>query len=207
MNTNERDKRKPKMKPFFRPRKKVKPFRKKMPTIHENGSETETNGMRFLGWKEEKPDSDGLYNGLILPYHQHMHLFKTSWLFLASAIYCYRMSHYDYVVLPLGVWMFSINYWRKPDYSWRRYVDIFYAHFAVIYQGLRAYGAQYQFPFYMLYVLAVISYVFGIYYKVKGYGNGNSWNSTLCHGNAHILANVGCFILYSGTMPGFWISF
>jgi hypothetical protein len=109
------------------------------------------------------------------------------------------MTHYDYVVLPLGVWATSINYWRKPDYSWRRYMDIFYSHFAVIYQGLTAYGAQYQNPFYVIFVLAVISYGLGIYYKVKG----NGWNSTLCHGNAHILANVACFILYSGNMPGF----
>lgn len=194
------------MKSFFRPRRKVKPlrklFEKNMPTIHE--SETESDAVNFLGWKEEMPDADGLYHGLILPHTHYQFLYKTSWLFLASAVYAYKMSHCDFVVLPLGVWVTSINYWRKPDDSWRRYMDIFYAHFAVVYQGLRAYGAQYQFPFYVLFVLSAISYGLGIYYKVKGYGNG--WNSTLCHGNAHILANVGCFILYSGTMPSFWIS-
>ena len=187
------------MKPFFRPRRKVKSLRKgfvkKMPTIHES----ESNGIYFLDWKEENPDADGLYQGLILPHAHYRILYKTSWLFLASAVYAYEMTHYDYVVLPLGVWATSINYWRKPDYSWRRYVDMFYSHFAVIYQGLTAYGAQYQIPFYVIFVLAVISYMFGIYYKIKGKG----WNSTLCHGNAHILANVGCFILYSGNMPGF----
>ena len=194
------------MKSFFRPRRKVKPlrklFEKNMPTIHE--SETEYDAVNFLGWKEEMPDADGLYHGLILPHTHYQFLYKTSWLFLASAVYAYKMSHCDFVVLPLGVWVTSINYWRKPDYSWRRYMDIFYTHFAVVYQGLRAYGAQYQFPFYVFFVLSAISYGLGIYYKVKGYGNG--WNSTLCHGNAHILANVGCFILYSGTMPSFWIS-
>lgn len=51
-------------------------------------------------------------------------------------------------------------------------MDIFYAHFAVLYQGLRAYGAQYQFPFYVLFVLSTLLYGMGIYYKVKGYGNG-----------------------------------
>lgn len=189
------------MKLFFRPRnRKVKPlrklFEKKMPTIHE--PENETNDVL------EKPDANGLYHGLILPHAQYRILYKTSWLFLASAVYCYQMGHYNYVVLPLGVCATSINYWRKPDYSWRRYVDIFYSHFAVIYQGLRAYGSQYQFPFYVLYVLGMLLYGLGIYYKLKG--NENSWNSTLCHGNAHLLANLGCFVLYSGTMPGFYIS-
>jgi hypothetical protein len=198
------------MRLFLRPlNRKVKPLKyllgKKMLTIYE--SESESVWMYFLRWKEEKPHLDGLYHGLLLPRSQYMYLFKTSWLFLASSIYCYQMRHYDYIILPFGVWVTSINYWRKPDYSWRRYVDIFYAHFAVFYQALTAYGAQYQTPFYVIFCLAVISYLFGIYYKVKGYGNGNSWNSTLCHGNAHVLANVGCFVLYSGTMRSFWITF
>lgn len=200
---------KPEMKSFFRPRRKVKSLKyllgKKMPIIRENNeSETEINGMNFLGWKEENPDIDGLYDGMVLPHTHYQFLYKTSWLFLGSAAYAYRMGHYDYVILPLGVWVTSINYWRKPDYSWRRYVDMFYAHFAVIYQGLSAYGAQYQTPFYVLWGLAVLSYLFAMYYKIKGNGNRICWNSTLCHGNSHFLAFLCAIVLYSGNMPGIY---
>jgi hypothetical protein len=170
----------------------------------ETETETETNAVNFLGWKEENPDADGLYDGMVLPHTHYRFLYKTSWLFLASAAYAYQMGHYDYVILPFGVWVTSINYWRKPDYSWRRYVDMFYAHFAVIYQGLSAYGAEYQIPFYVLWGLAVSSYLFAMYFKYKGNGNGIRWNSTLWHGNSHFLAFLCALVLYSGDMPGIY---
>ena len=74
---------KPIMKSFFRPRRKVKPLKyllgKKMPIIRENNeSETEINEMNFLGWKEERPDADGLYDGMVLPHTHYQFLYKTS---------------------------------------------------------------------------------------------------------------------------------
>ena len=50
-----------------------------MPIIRENNeSETEINEMNFLGWKEERPDADGLYDGMVLPHTHYQFLYKTS---------------------------------------------------------------------------------------------------------------------------------
>lgn len=135
----------------------------------------------------------------VLPPDQSNYLWRLSWLSFASGIYGITQGHYDLAVVPLGVWITSINYWRKPDYSWRRYADITYVHVSLIYQLLRSIEAQYRIPYWIVLGVAVGFYPIGCYFHQTG-DNRGGWPSTICHGMVHIFGNISNFILYSGNV-------
>ena len=139
------------------------------------------------------PDKDGLYNGLVLPPNQYWFLWKISWFSLGSASFAIYRGYYDLALVPLGVWLTSINYWRYPDYSWRRYLDIGYVHCSLIYQLTRAYNAEYWIPYFIILSIGIICFPISIYFHKK-----NSWLSTILHGMVHIFGNISNIILYSG---------
>jgi len=121
-------------------------------------------------------------------------LFKASFLSLGSALYALAKGHCYIGIVPLGVFLTSINYWRKPDYSWRRYLDMTYVHFAFSYQLYLARNAEYGRYYYAISFLSAGFYQIGlIYYKRKDY-----WRSTYAHTGLHIVSNVANVILYSG---------
>lgn len=142
----------------------------------------------------ELPDINGLYDGLILPKEQYIFLFRISWLSMFSGIYALYQGYYDLAPVPLGVWLTSINYWRKPDYSWRRYVDMFYVYIALTYQVVRAYKAQNATLYYAILAIGVLFYPIGVFFHKRG----DSWLSTLCHGQVHVFGNISNVILYAG---------
>jgi hypothetical protein len=95
---------------------------------------------------------------------------------------------------PGGVFLTSINYWRKPDYSWRRYVDMGYVGFAISYQLLRALKAEMGLYYYLFTFSALLCYPAGVhFYNKKMY-----WASVYAHCMLHVLANVANIYLYSG---------
>ena len=51
-------------------------------------------------------------------------IYNISFLSLGSSIYAIYNGYYYMSIYPGGVFLTSINYWRKPDYSWRRYLDM-----------------------------------------------------------------------------------
>ena len=149
--------------------------------------------VKFLGLKEEPRDSDNLYHGLTLPESHYTFLWNSSWLFLVSTSYAFTKGKNEFIILPFAVWATSINYWWKPDFSWRRYVDMACVHFVICYQSIRGYGSEFQTPFYTISAIGMIFYAFAMYYKEK-----SDWTSTLFHSIAHIMANVSVMVLYSG---------
>ena len=146
--------------------------------------------------RERDDEKNGLYAGLVLPPAQSNYLWGLSWLSLASGIYGFIQGHHDLAAVPIGVWITSINYWRKPDYSWRRYVDIAYVHVSLAYQLQRSTQAQYRVPYWIVLGVAVGFYPIGCYFHQTEKNRG--WTSTICHGMVHIFANISNFILYSG---------
>lgn len=140
--------------------------------------------MGNLGFVESPKDFDGLYKGLTLPPAQANYIWTLSWLSLGSGI-----------LVPLGVWLTSINYWRHPDFSWRRFVDIIYVHMSLAYQISRAVRAQYAISYFCVLSVGVFFFLIGLYFHKK-----QPWLSTLCHGMSHILGNVSNVILYSGNI-------
>ena len=132
--------------------------------------------------------------GLVLPPNYANVLWYVSWLSLASAIYAWKRGYPDLAAVPGGVWMTSINYWRKPDYSWRRYVDMAYVHTALVYQILRANDSQHQRVYYLILALGCMFFPFGVYFHQKMDLRKSTW----CHLMVHLLGNVSNLILYSG---------
>ena len=134
------------------------------------------------------------FNGYILCPRQSNMLWRTSWLALFNCMYAIKNKHYEIALVPGGVFITSIMYWRKPDYSWRRYIDISYASLSLCYQSLREYNAEYSNVYYTLASISIINYCMGVYsYKKKKY-----WISTYYHAGLHIFIATANFALYSG---------
>jgi hypothetical protein len=133
---------------------------------------------------------------IILPKSQANLLFRTSWFSLISCIYAIKVGYYDWSICTGGVFIFSINYWRHPDYSWRRYVDITYVNAALFYQvfTIYYYRAQYRDYYSLCLLIAVLCYIQGI----LQYNKKNYVVSTYYHAGLHLFANVANIILYSG---------
>ena len=130
----------------------------------------------------------------ILYPEQYTVLYNVSFLCLGSCIYAVYNGHYVISLCPGGAFITSINYWRKPDYSWRRYVDMAYVKMSLIYQLYRAYKSQYMVEYYALMILAISLYPIGVYYHKRKL----FWYSTYAHCLLHIVSNIANVILYSG---------
>ena len=112
----------------------------------------------------------------------------------------YAVYHRYYLLslCPGGVFLTSINYWRKPEDSWRKKIDMIYVLFALMYQAYHAYHAQYKIPYYTLTLIAGSMYPLALYYsRHKLY-----WHSTYAHCALHIFANMANLALYSGKIEG-----
>ena len=148
-----------------------------------------------LGLVDAAPDADGLYGGCVLPPGPSAYLWRLSWLSFISAIVALSRGYYNLFFVPLGVWATSILYWWRPDYSWRRYLDIGYVQFALWYQVYRAAKAQNAMAYYVLTFSGVA------FFPLGSYLSASPWSSALCHGMIHILANAANICLYSGAVP------
>lgn len=147
----------------------------------------------FEFFNDIAPDENGLYKGLILHHNQCLFLWGISWLSLGSGLFAIYRGYYDLSIVPLGVWLTSINYWRSPDYSWRRYLDIGYVHSALMYQSIRAYRSEYCNAYFTILSFGIICFPISIYFHKK-----SPWTSTILHGMVHIFGNISNIVLYSG---------
>lgn len=136
---------------------------------------------------------------ILLEREHYITIWKVSFLTILSCGYACFRGYYDLAFIVIGVFFTSINYWRKPDYSWRRYLDMFYVKIAMIYQIIRAYNAKNSTLFYSLLFVSVAFYPIGVYF----YKNGHYWLSTYSHCMLHIMANISNVVLYSGVITPF----
>ena len=124
-----------------------------------------------------------------------MMLYGTSHLFLLSFLYALYRGHYMISIGPGVVFITSINYWRKPDLSWRLHFDVYTVRIAIVYQTIMAYNAEYSRIYYLTYMLSPL-YALGQYY----FNKGDHCKYAYIHMTSHILANIVCCILYYGYM-------
>lgn len=135
-----------------------------------------------------------MINGCILYPKQYLLIYKISFLSFFSCLYAIYRGYYDLALVPGSVFLTSINYWRKPDYSWRRYLDVFIVLLVFTYQNIRAYNAEYMYSYYTLITISVFFFFFGVYlFKINEW-----WHSVYSHCLLHLFANLSNFILYSG---------
>lgn len=132
----------------------------------------------------------------ILTKPQAKFLWRTSWFSVISSLYALYQKHYWLALFPGSVFITSINYWRCPDYSWRRYIDIFVVNYSVVHQTYFAYvhnAENFQTSFLFMQTGA-FCFLLGVYfYEKKQY-----WLSTYFHALLHFFANIANIILYSG---------
>ena len=133
----------------------------------------------------------------IIPREHYMTLFYVSWTTCISILYALYQCHYYLSIVPIGVLLFSLNYWRKPDYSWRRYVDIVWAVGSFVFQIREAYKMSGFGKNYLWFVpIGSICFLMGVYYHKKN-NREYQWLSTFFHSMVHIIGNVFNLVLYS----------
>lgn len=130
----------------------------------------------------------------ILSREQSQYIYRVSYLTLCSSLYAIYRHHYTLAIVPGSVFLTSIYYWKNPNYSYRRYLDMVTVISAFIYQNYMAYNSEYANIYYTISFFSVASYPIGIYYYNKKY----YWESTYAHMMLHILANIANIVLYSG---------
>jgi hypothetical protein len=133
-------------------------------------------------------------NSVILYPEQSYFIWKVSWVSLISCVYAIYQGYNDLAIVPGGVLITSLNFWRHPDYSWRRTLDMNYVRVALSYQLLRSYNSEYVTEHLLLMIFAVSCFPI----SWKYYNNGEWWISVYIHSLVHIIANIGNVILYSG---------
>jgi len=131
-----------------------------------------------------------------VPPNQAALIFYVSFLLGFSSFQALWMGLYFDMILFFCVFATSVNYWRKPDYSWRRYLDMTCASIGISLHMLRAYGGQYALVYYGFISCGLCSYVSGMHF----HKNGMLWHSTIAHATLHILAYIGGVYLYAGTL-------
>lgn len=122
-------------------------------------------------------------------------IYKVSHLSLLSFFYALYRSQYTLAIVPVSVFLTSTLYWYKPDYSWRRYLDMVVVKSCFVYQGIMAYNADFGPEYYVIILVAISFYPIGILYDKKG----DTLSSTYAHVMLHILANLANIVLYSSS--------
>jgi hypothetical protein len=113
---------------------------------------------------------------------------------LLSGIYALKRGNYGFATGPLGVFVTSINYWRKPTYGLRRNIDICFSLFALAialqYSYISIHGSIWR------YIIAVslLFYPLGWILYIYEY----FWLATIVHSMLHIFPNLANVILASG---------
>jgi len=130
---------------------------------------------------------------------QYRVVYRSSFLFLISSSYALLYFQYHFALLNMCIFLTSINYWRKPMYSWRRTLDMTVVNSAIIYKNIVVYNSLAYNPtnvnlYYFIFFSGSLAYPLSIYcYNYKFY-----WTAVYLHMLLHVMANIASIILYTG---------
>lgn len=130
---------------------------------------------------------------IVLP-EQYNFICKISLMMLLSAFNGLYHGHYDIFVLITIVQFTSILYWSKPQYNWKRNVDMIASNATVLYHCVRAYGSENGILFYTFTSLGAFCYCLSWKYLYQN----KYWHSTYLHSGVHIFFNMAMNTLYIG---------
>ncbi len=114
-----------------------------------------------------------------------------------ASIYAIYKGHYFTSIIPFGVLLTSINYWRHPTYGIRRNIDVAWCIFSLSMLLIISYNASERARYYLYTILGLICYPLSHYF----HNNQQQYMGTLMHGYMHILGGIGLFYLFSGDIP------
>jgi hypothetical protein len=152
--------------------------------------------MTKFGFVHVEPDSDGLYNGLVMPKPQADYLFYTSFGSLVGSLYGFYKKQY---INSLGVFLIfltSINYWRNPVYGWRRNIDIISSILGLSINVLTSPGHPRCLKLNLMLFMSLLFYPLGFYFQHK-----SIHLSAFSHSLIHIVSNLVCISYYSDSDP------
>jgi hypothetical protein len=137
---------------------------------------------------------------LYYPPRQSRYIYGTSKLFGLSALYALYQGLTVFALLYTVVCFTSLNYWRKPQHSYRRIVDIWTVGLLLLYQNLfilfnsdtfRLHHVQLYYFFFL-----TGSTAYPVSYHV--YRQKKFWLAIYLHMMLHLMANVASLCLFAG---------
>jgi hypothetical protein len=141
---------------------------------------------------DDKPDKNGLYNGLIVPANHANLIFKLGYLSIVTTSFAIYQRHYTHSLIPLSVGLSTFLYWKHPVYGFRRYLDMGVVSSGLLYNFYHIHFSEHIVYFYIIKILAVLSYLVGWYYHSQGYIS----YGTFFHCGIHVFGQIGNIILY-----------
>uniref|UniRef100_A0A6C0I7B0 Uncharacterized protein n=1 Tax=viral metagenome TaxID=1070528 RepID=A0A6C0I7B0_9ZZZZ len=132
---------------------------------------------------------------------QYNYLWYTSWLFLTSTFYSIYQAKYAFAIWPGGIFITSLNYWKKPRYNtWERTLDVGYVYSSIAYNFFRGVGCQNSYKFYLYFWIAFVCYLLSNY----NHRQKRLYISALLHSMVHLFGNISTIYLYSGEIHDAW---
>lgn len=132
---------------------------------------------------------------------QYNYLWCSSWMFLSST--CYIMYHqkYSLIIWPGGIFITSLNYWKKPRFnSWERTLDVSYVYSSIVYHLFISVGAENAYYFYLYFFIGITCYILSNY----NLGKQRLYISAFLHSMVHLFSNIAALYLYSGYIHDTW---
>jgi len=122
----------------------------------------------------------------IIPKANGQYICIMSSLGVISGIYAIKEGLYDLAIGPIGIFITSVNYWRRPVYGLRRNMDIFYVICALIYHVSYSIRVQNAALYCGIMMFATLCWPLSWFLYRKKY----IWASTILQSMIHIIGNI-----------------
>ena len=128
----------------------------------------------------------------VTPRSEARILLATSLTTVVSCLSAAHMALWDCLLTSSAVLFFSVNYWRRPVYGWRRNMDIVNTVTGLSYQLFisREMDAVLLIPYLAFTACGMACFIMG--YKFSGR------KGTLAHSGVHVFGNMANMSLYPG---------
>ena len=132
---------------------------------------------------------------------QYNYLWYSACMFLATTGYSIYQEKYVFTIWPSGIFITSLNYWKKPRFnSWERTLDVSYVYSSIGYHLFRSVGAENASYFYLYFFIGITCYILSNYNLDKK----RLYISAFLHSMVHLFSNIAALCLYSGYIHDTW---
>lgn len=125
----------------------------------------------------------------------HKYLLATSHASLIASLYGMKYNENYLWIIPLCVYLNSINYWRNPVRGLRRNIDIGFGISGLMTNNIFAMYSSNAVSYYIATFISVSMYPISWYF----YRRRQYVISTFMHSLLHFFGNIGNLFLYAGT--------